>query len=124
MTIPDPSFGEMMRRARRSGRVRVTLGDLAEHLGLSVSYLSDIENGRRRPLEAVQIIRAANLLGADPAPLLRAAVLARDNSIKLQSDDPMKQDLLLGLARNLERLDHNQIRRLQRILNDDDGGDE
>lgn len=50
------SFGEALKKARAARRV--TLRVISEYSGKSVGYLSDIENGRKRPpsLDIVQKI--------------------------------------------------------------------
>ena len=45
-------FGDFIKRKRMSDPRELTLSDMAKELGISVSFLSDIENRRRRPFDA------------------------------------------------------------------------
>ncbi|MBQ4473046.1 MAG: helix-turn-helix transcriptional regulator [Lachnospiraceae bacterium] len=63
MKIHDSaSFGESLRKQRK--RLRVTQAMLAEHTGFSVSFISDLENGKPTA-ELGKAIYLANLLGLD-----------------------------------------------------------
>jgi transcriptional regulator with XRE-family HTH domain len=70
-TRPDPErirVGETLKALREARGIR--LGEMASALGISYSYLANIEAGRKRltpPLTA----RAAGLLGVRPAALVR-----------------------------------------------------
>ncbi len=65
------TFGVLLRDVR--GKSGKTLGQVAEHLGVSIPYLSDVERGNRPPLVTARILKLATFLGTDPAPLLIAA---------------------------------------------------
>ena len=43
-------FGDLLRKLRR--KANRTLGDVARVLGFSVVYMSDVERGNRKPLNA------------------------------------------------------------------------
>jgi transcriptional regulator with XRE-family HTH domain len=65
-----PSLGQRIRGARvAAGR---SLRAAARELGLSPSYINDIEFDRRVPSESV-LLQIADLLGLDPDQLLGAA---------------------------------------------------
>ncbi|RKG66726.1 XRE family transcriptional regulator [Corallococcus sp. CA054B] len=69
------TFGEMMRTQRlKTGK---TMGDLARYLGVSVTYVSDVERGTRAPLTPEKILKVANYLDVDSKPLLASAALSR-----------------------------------------------
>ena len=92
----DLTFGEMLRAERaRAGK---SLGELAKHLSLSTMYISDIERGRRGPLDNVQTVEAAKFLGIDPTGLLKVAAQHRSEvTVKVESNAAL--DLLTSLAR-------------------------
>ncbi|RZJ46029.1 MAG: XRE family transcriptional regulator [Brevundimonas sp.] len=61
------TFGRNVRRQRQDRQV--TLEALADQVGLSYSYLGEIERGKRNPTLAV-VERLANALKIDPRDLL------------------------------------------------------
>jgi transcriptional regulator with XRE-family HTH domain len=48
-------FGDFIRYSRRNSSNYVSLSDMADLLGISVSLLSDIESGRRKPFDTQRI---------------------------------------------------------------------
>ena len=42
-------FGDYIRRKRQVDLREITQGEMAKQLGMSLTYLSDIENGRKKP---------------------------------------------------------------------------
>ena len=44
-------FGDFIKKKRMNDPRELTLSDVAKELGISVSFLSDIENRRRRPFD-------------------------------------------------------------------------
>ena len=44
-------FGDFIKRKRMNDPRELTLSDMSKKLGISVSFLSDIENRRRRPFD-------------------------------------------------------------------------
>lgn len=72
----DPgNFGPVLRALREQHEV--TLRDLSNQLSVGLSYLSDVERGRRDPLSDTRIKQIAHFFGADPTPLLVAAMKER-----------------------------------------------
>lgn len=61
MTTPIPTFGAILRRAREAAGV--SQRDLADFLGVSAPYLSDVERDRRAPLRQDLADKAAARLG-------------------------------------------------------------
>lgn len=61
------TFGRNVRQQRQDRQV--TLEALADQVGLSYSYLGEIERGKRNPTLAV-VERLANALKIDPRDLL------------------------------------------------------
>lgn len=58
------TYGEHVHAARR--RKRLTQRDVAQHLGISASHLSDIERGEAKPSYAVVMSLCAFLDVAEP----------------------------------------------------------
>lgn len=115
------TFGALFRSARRAAPTRVTLADVAAVTGKSISYLSNVENGRRRPPEAQLVtVVAERLFRTDPTPLLRAAAAERDSTFRLHAGTPEKVELLAGLARRLEHMTPEQVERVMLSLRDED----
>ena len=73
------TFGQLLKKAR----LQQSWGqdELANKLGVSKTYLSDIERGQRPPLNQGRIRVAAQLLGADERELLEAASINRGQAI-------------------------------------------
>jgi len=99
-------FGQRLRHLRK--RASLTLGQLAEAVGSSPSYLSQLENGHREPrLSTVNQLAAA--LGCRPAELLSAAAPNRRAELEVAlahiQDDPAYRDLGLPYLKASPRLD-------------------
>jgi len=60
-------LGEVLARTRE--RAGVKQSELAAKLGVPASYLSKIENGRRR-LDVIEFVRIAEAIGSDPAEIV------------------------------------------------------
>lgn len=68
-------YGAALRKVRTDAGK--TLQALANHIGVSIPYLSDVELGRRSPLTTERTLLAASFCGASPRPLLDAAILIK-----------------------------------------------
>ena len=60
-------FGKFIKTRRLADPRELTLKDVSEHLGMSLTLLSDIENGRRRPFDSVKIEEYCAYLGLPEA---------------------------------------------------------
>lgn len=86
--------------------------NLAEKTGLSVSYVSMIENGRRR-VNLDALIRIANILGVTVDELLNGNQMY--NPTEYQTD----MDLLLADCSNYEkRIIYEMVKAVKTILRD------
>lgn len=65
------TFGQWLTQSRRDTRVR--LADVASALGCSVSYVSDVEHGRRNPFDAPKLRVLAEAFGVPFADVLELA---------------------------------------------------
>jgi transcriptional regulator with XRE-family HTH domain len=91
-----PTYGEKFRKQRVLASK--SLGDVARTLQLSAMYISDIERGRRGPLDNAQTIEVAKLFGIDPTDLLKTAAQER-GQVTVKTDSDAAVDLLTSLAR-------------------------
>lgn len=61
-------FGHLVRAAReKAGKSQ---GDLGRYLGVSTSYICEIERGRRTPFTYNNLVKAAHFLDADLSALV------------------------------------------------------
>lgn len=93
------TFGEFLRYARQSAGVSQRA--LAEFLGVSAGYLSDVENNRRAPLNPPRLMKAARRLGVSLLAATKAKAVGDGFfflSTPLHYDHGMKVGALLALA--------------------------
>ena len=108
-------FGSYLRGLRL--KKKVTLRQLARHLGCSDPYLSDVELGRRAPLTDSRIHQAATFLGVEPNKLRLKAAVSR-GLFKLPTKVSSKHDeLAVRLAMAWESLNEKDLDAIGRILN-------
>ena len=69
------SFGEVFGRIRRERRV--TLREVAEYVGKSIGYLSDVEHGRKTPPDLDVVAKVEEILRVTDGTLLNLARQAR-----------------------------------------------
>jgi transcriptional regulator with XRE-family HTH domain len=113
-------FGHVLRNNRR--QAGKTLGDLAEVLGVSVVYLSDIERGNRKPLNKERILKIAGFLGTEATALLAAADWERGFiEYDITKARPLEADVVGGLVSGLARggITDDQLMSIQEILQKD-----
>lgn len=72
------SFGDALNLARK--RNSLTLRQLAMKVGLSIGYLSDIEQGRRRPPREAAVAELEKALATGVGALAATATMARHRS--------------------------------------------
>ena len=120
-------FGKALRRERRE--VGMMLGQLAEKIGVSTPYLSQIETGVRQVNSRMltKIFDALELNQADREALTRAAAASKgDNTeiVTINVSDASKSDRQLAshLALSFNRLTPEAKRRLHEMLKDNANG--
>jgi transcriptional regulator with XRE-family HTH domain len=93
------------------------MAELARHLGVSVSYISDVELGSRTPLSTPRILAAATFLSADPKPLLEAAAKQR-GSYELEATAVSETARRVGaaLSHGWKRLTDEDLERIYAIV--------
>jgi transcriptional regulator with XRE-family HTH domain len=117
-------FGDALRRARQgSGK---TLGDVARLLEVSVVYISDVERSNRRPFRNERIVKIAEFVQTDPAPLIALAdvergVIEYDITKGSQLEADVVGELVSGLARG--GVTDKQLQKIREILDDSDERD-
>lgn len=96
-----------------------TLGDVAEKIGCKVSYLSDVEHGRKKPLGPEQLRQFANYLGAD-IKLLQSMAANERNTIEISVSQNRKlNDVAFALARSADSGEFDELKlEMQKLLKD------
>ena len=113
-------FGAALRAARREAGKR--LSDVADLLGVSVVYVSDVERGNRRPFGNDRILRVTHYLKTDAARLIAAADQERGViEYDITKARPLEADVVGGLVSGLARggVTDYQLRKIRTILRKD-----
>lgn len=63
MEKKEKSFGEVIKEKRLAHNPRYTLKKMAEALGMNLTHLSDVENGRKKPFDKEKIELFCQILG-------------------------------------------------------------
>jgi transcriptional regulator with XRE-family HTH domain len=115
------AFGTMLRDARETALPKRSMGELARHMGLTVTFISDVERGRRAPFTPDKILTAARFLGVRAEPLLLAAATER-KTIELNAVGarPKMLQVGAGLMRHWTDLTDEQLEQIEKILGGDD----
>ncbi len=79
-------FGDFIKQKRLSDPRELTLKDMSERLGISLSFLSDIENNRRRPFDKDKIENFARVLNLSDEDKARMYDLAARDRREVPSD--------------------------------------
>ncbi|MYT69469.1 MULTISPECIES: XRE family transcriptional regulator [unclassified Streptomyces] len=111
--------GAAVRRRRRT--LELTLSAVAERSGLSVPFLSQVENERARPSRR-SLEKVADALGTTAVELLAAADPARTVDLVRADDTGVEEDSAGGVVRSLVR-GHHQMQ-AQEFVGDHDPGRE
>ena len=109
-------YGQFLRSKRvRDGR-ELTLKDVAEELGVSVSFVSDVEQGRRKPYDEVKTQKLIEFLKlSEEEVALMYDLASRENSkIPRDLDDIMMYSEAGEMARFALRMTKKGV------INDDD----
>ncbi len=104
-------FGKFIKTRRLADPRELTLKDVSEHLGMSLTLLSDIENGRRRPFDSVKIEEYCAYLGLPEADKNRMYDLAARETGEVPSDidDTFMYTDIGDMARHALRLSNAGI---------------
>lgn len=111
-------FGKKVRKLRID--VGVTLKSMADAMGVTSSYLSAIETGKRAITDQLlnSIIGFFNNAGVSAAEDLKVA--ARDSQqsveINLSGKNQNAREVAMAFARNFDELNDDEFRRLRELL--------
>jgi transcriptional regulator with XRE-family HTH domain len=111
------SFGELIRTSRR--RLNKSLQDVADALGVSVVYVSEVERGKRPPFTNERLPALAEVLELNLGEVRSAAWVGR-GMIELDPDAAASQkqiEVLAALARG--GLSESQLQAILDIANKD-----
>jgi len=95
----------------------MTLGDLADRIGVSVAYISSVERGVKPPLSEDRIRQVAKAAGISPDGLLEAAAESR-GAFLLDSNhrSSVAKDVGAALMRGWPDLSDRQLRAIGKIV--------
>ena len=114
---PQRRFGQELRRLRESAGYQ--LGNFAKELGISKTYLSDVELGRREPFRSAHLLRCAELLGVDYDYLLGLAAESR-GAFELKPITRRHSEAGMALMRKWEELGEEELDRLMKAIGADE----
>ena len=107
-------FGALLRRQRKEREL--TLGRVAEELGISLTFLSEVERGEKPPLHDKYFVDLAPLLGLAVIELEAAATASRNQFRLDASIGPRHREFAAALERRWTTLTEERIRELERVL--------
>lgn len=108
-------FGKQLRKIRIEGDE--ILKDMADKLGVTVAYLSAVENGKRAvPDSWVHIIVDKYGLDEEAEFELQKSAYENKTEIKISLEDEKKSDLALSFARKFKDLTDEEVKRIQNLL--------
>jgi transcriptional regulator with XRE-family HTH domain len=111
------NFGQRIRDERRTKRI--TLRSLANAMGWSAAYVSDIELGKRRPPATYDVIRIADILGVGQIELVRLASTER-GSVRIETDNEGLLQVATGLARSGHKMSPEGLRKMLALIQAED----
>ena len=109
-------YGQFLRSKRVNDGRELTLKDVAEELGVSVSFVSDVEQGRRKPYDEVKTQKLIEFLklSEDEVALMYDLAAKENSKIPRDLDDIMMYTEAGEMARFALRMTKKGI------INDDD----
>jgi transcriptional regulator with XRE-family HTH domain len=114
--MPEPNpFGGLLRKSRKAAHK--TLADLADHLHVTIAYISGIELGNRSPLSSEMIHKAGQFLHVDPRPLLVAAAEQRGRfELELNGAGPKALQVGAALMRGWPSFKDDDLQEIYRVI--------
>jgi transcriptional regulator with XRE-family HTH domain len=109
-------FGALFREIRED--LGLSMGQVARHLGVTVTYVSDVELGKRTPFTNERILQACRLMNVNPAPLIAAAGKCR-GFFEIKPTTQRHLEVGAALARKFENLSVNQLDRIDSIVEEE-----
>lgn len=117
-------FGEFMRVLRV--KHHEIMGDIADMLGVSLPFLSAVENGKRNvPADWVdKIVSHYNLSPEDTQELLEAIEQSKTQmKLDLKSSEFFQRTAALQFARSFDNMDEDTAKRIIELLEGKGGND-
>ncbi len=88
-------------------------------MGVTLTFISDVERDRRAPFTQARIVSASAFLGIDPEPLLWAAAVERGKiELSAKRASPKRLRVGAGLMRRWAELSDEQLEAIERVLAD------
>ncbi len=107
-------FGARIRKLRE--QAKKSMKDLADAIGVSVVYISDIERGRRNPPQGDKLWGIADFLRLDRKEVEEWALRDRKRvELDLKGDGPIS-DAALTLARRWDGITEDEAKEIMKIL--------
>lgn len=114
-------YGRRLRDARKAADK--TMEDVANFLGISTVYVSDVERGKRAPWHMDRTLKVAEFLRTDPSPLLAAAVeVGGAFVIRANNPAPNAQEVGAALMRGWDQLTPEDLNSIRHIVEVRTGG--
>ena len=111
-------FGQLLRNTRENRGI--TLRQLAKLLGVSPTYISDVELGYRKPPNTDRLERIATILDCDVEKLIMTKALdAGQVTLSFYSGDKAKAELALLLSTAWDSLGPKKVSALSKILTEE-----
>lgn len=111
------TFGKLLREWRTD--LEFTMKEVADSIGISVPYYSDIEHERRNPLKTEQIKQVSNLFKLDPEEENELFGLAMIKHRKVElpiTKNQNKNNMAMLLAKHWNRLSDGDLSRIADAL--------
>ena len=111
MKAENMRFGEFIKSKRLADDRDLTLKDVAKALGISVSMLSDIEQGRRKPFDQEKLEKFCDFLGIEEEERALLYDLSAKETRKIPDDieDTMMYTTSGAYARRALRLTNSGV---------------
>lgn len=110
------TFGQKLRRLRREKNK--SMGDLADYLDLSVSYVSEVERGTRAPFAPDVLQKVARFLKCDAEELLVSAAESRGAfELSASGITKTKREIGAALMRSWEDMTEDDAQQIQLLVN-------
>lgn len=108
-------FGKQLRKIRIESDQR--LKDMADKLGVTVAYLSAVENGNRKVPDAwVHVIATEYQLNEQDIIELQKAAYEDKTEIRISLEDATRPDVALSFARKFKNMTNDELNQLQEFL--------
>jgi transcriptional regulator with XRE-family HTH domain len=112
-------FGKELRKIRLDRDM--FLKNMADELGFTSSYLSAIENGKKKiPNDFIQILEEKFQLSTEEIYKLKDAQLASQKIVEFDTQDmeDYQKDFVISFARRFEELPQETIENFKKMLDD------